>query len=184
MTWFLAECAVFGVLLLGLVPLRIDGQYSTQSGLVLLGRVWNTSVRLYPSTSKKKREKGKRTIPQWVLYKLLLENGLDALLKAMEYMKLELLRVHIIAGGPDPFQAVSAYTGAGIALEALDCWAFGRAERTDLWTDIDFFRGSTAFYGRICLRAQAFRVMGAIFRFGTGYLRGYSQYRRSAKMEG
>ena len=190
MIWFLAECGVFAVLLLGLLPLRIDAQYSPEGGLVILGWIWRTSVRLYPrprqegETAQKGNGKKARSIPQMVLYKLLLKNGLDTLFKVMEHMKLELLSVHVTAGGSDPFQAASVYAGAGMALEALDGWAYGRAERADLRADVDLTGGNTAFSGRIRLRAQAHRVVSAIFRFGTGYLRGYSQYKRSAKTEG
>lgn len=188
MIWFLAECAVFVILLMGLIPLRIDARYSAE-GLVILGYIWKTSVQLYPrpkragDSAKKRDRKKDRTVSQQTLKKLLLKNGLHTLFKVMEHMKIEFMRVYVTAGGPDPFQAAMAYAGAGTLLSALDVWAAGRSERTDFRADVDFSGGGSSIYGRVRLRAQAYRVVEAVFCFGMRGLRGYSQCRK-AKTEG
>lgn len=152
-------------------PVRVDLGYDGQR-LTMICRLGPVSLRLLPRP--KRRGTGEQG-PKRRLARLMWANGGEAVYKLIGSMHIELLRIHFTAGGPDVFDAAMAYAHMGAAMEALDHFAAGRIERTDLRAGVDFSGGETVLDGRMRLRARLFHVLRAGFRFGTGCLRAYSR---------
>ena len=180
-------CLVLGAVLVALIgfaclPVRMDAQYDGDV-FSMVGKVGPVPVHLLPKRKAQSRSKKRKLSPKKEISGLFLENGGQILYKAMAVMKIELLRVHFTAAGPDPYDAAMAYAQMGVMMEALEHFSAGRVENTDFRADVDFEGQRTVLDGRIRLRARMFHVINALFRFGTGFLRGYFRY-SSAKTEG
>ena len=163
-TWFVLIVALVLSIWFVCLPVRMDARYDGDV-FSIVGRVGPVPFRLLPK--KKAQTKAKKPFS-----KPLIKNGIETLYKAIEVMKVELLRIHFTAAGPDPYDAAMAYARMGVTLEALEHFSVGRVERTDLRADVDFEGGQTVLDSRILLRARMFHVL----RFGTGFLRGYFQH--------
>ncbi len=185
--WFAALAAALIAALLLLMPMRLDARYDGD-GFSVAGYVGPLPFHLYPRAKGKRngrsRGHGGRTGPQKVISGLLLENGGRTLCRIIEGMRVELLRIHYTAAGPDPYDAVMAYGQMGELMEAFRHLAGDRIEQTDFHTDVDFNGDRPVLDGRIRLQAALGHILIAAFGFGTGLLRGYSEYRRTAKTEG
>ena len=180
--WFVL--AVVLVLMVGFVclPVRMDAQYDGDV-FSMVGKVGPVPFRLLPRKKAQARAKKRKPSPKKELSRLFLENGGQVLYKAIAVMKVELLRIHFTAAGPDPYDAAMAYAQMGVMMQALEHFSAGRVENTDFRADVDFEGSRAILDGRVLLRARMFHVINAGFRFGTGLLRGYSQYRQN-KTEG
>ena len=151
------------------LPVRMELTYDGDA-LTMTGQLGPVSLPLMPRPGKG------RPRERW-LTRLLWENGGEAIYKVIGSLHIEYLRVRFTAGGPDPYDAAMAYAHMGAALEALDHFAAGRIEQTDLRAEVDFGGGDTVLDSCMRLRAHLFHVLRAGFCFGTGFLRGYSQKR-------
>ncbi len=143
-------------------------------------------VKLLPRERVKKLEqKGEQEaerlwqrLPKPIL-RLLAENGWRAAKGLAPYVSVEKLRIHITAGGPDPYLAVMAYGRAGVLMEALNA----RFRNADLHVQADLDGGHTVYEGRVRLQVRTGNLVGAAVSFGTGFLRQYFLYRRNARRE-
>ena len=158
------------------MPVRMELTYDGDA-LTMTGQLGPLSLPLLPRPGKRAKRERRLT-------RLLWENGGTAIYKVIGSLHIEFLRVRFTAGGPDPYDAAMAYAHMGAALEALDHFAAGRIEETDLRADVDFSGGDTVLDSCMRLRAHLFHVLRAGFCFGTGFLRGYSQQRPPAKTKG
>ena len=147
----------------------------------LTARTGPVPIKLLPRERAKKLERqGEREAKHlWQRYpkpvlKLLAENGFRAAKGLWPYVAVDVLRVHITAGGGDPYRAVLAYGRAGVLLEALGA----RFENADLHVRADLDGGPSVYEGRVRLRTRMGNLIGAAVSFGTGFLRGYFLYRR------
>ncbi len=147
----------------------------------LSARTGPVPVKLLPRERAKKLERqgqreAERLWRRWPkpVLKLLAENGFRAIKGLWPYVAVEALRVHITAGGGDPYRAVLAYGRAGVLLEALGT----RFENADLHVRADLDGGPSVYEGRVRFRARLGNLIGAAVSFGTGFLRGYFLYRR------
>ncbi len=113
------------------------------------------------------------------ILRLLAENGLRAAKSLWPYVAVKKLRLHITAGGPDPYDAVMAYGRAGALMEALGA----RYEGADLSVRADMTGGPSTYEGRVLVQVRFGNLVGAAASFGTGFLRGYFLYRHDAGRE-
>ena len=117
----------------------------------------------------------------------LLRLGAEQLFRAGKRLRgrvrLERLRLHLTAGGPDPYDVVMTYGRAALAMEALESWCAGRAVDAQLCARADL-GGDTALEAALTVTVRLGYALGAAVCFGTGFLRGYFRYRRKAKTEG
>ena len=170
---------------LWLMPVRLETAY--EKGVVTLTiRTGPVPVKLLPRERAKKLERqGEReTEALWRRYprpvlKLLAENGWRAAKCLGPYVAVEKLRVHITAGGGDPYGAVMAYGRAGVLLEALNA----RYPDADLSVRAELDGGQSVYEGGAWLRTRFGHLIDAAASFGTGFLRGYFLYRRNARRE-
>lgn len=174
----LAVAVLFAAAFLAM-PVRMELRYDGDV-LSMVCRFGPVSLKLLPRPKERKNSAS----PKRRRSRLLWENGGAAIYQIIGSMHIELLRIRFTAGGPDPYDAAMAYAHMGAAMEALEHFAAGRIEKTELRADVDFDGGRTVLDGRMRLRARMLHVLRAGCCFGTGCLRAYSRQRDPAKTKG
>ena len=168
---------------LWLMPVGLEAAYE-EGTFTLTARP--IPVKLLPRERVKKLERqGEREAahlwqrcPKPIL-RLLAENGWRAAKGLWPYVAVQKLRLHITAGGPDPYGTVMAYGRAGVLMEALGA----RYEDADLSVQADMTGGPSSYEGQVRIQVRFGNLVGAAASFGTGFLRGYFLYRHDAGRE-
>lgn len=189
----LAAVILAAVTLILALPVSLDARYAG-GDLSLTGRIGPVPVKLLPRRRVTEKEVEKDTaregeklwkrLPPLPVLRILAKNGWEAADRLICGVEIMALRLYYTAGGPNLYDAAMAYARAGVAMEALSCWAQDRVEHPELRASVDFEAERSAFEGRICFAARLGRIVHIGACFGIGFLRGYFRYKKTIRSEG
>jgi hypothetical protein len=182
--WLTAAIIVSVLVLLGCIPLGVDGAY--EEGHVSFSvRVWFLSLELgkskadgeekpvSPEKAEATAEKQtkKRSLPPWPILKILGKNGYNTLCRLVSRLRVDILKIHFTAAWADPSVTAMAYAGAGVAMEGLLRIGGGRIVHPDMRAMVDFDSQEPMLLFHIRLSLRLYQLLGAAFGFGFGALR-------------
>ena len=134
--------------------------------------------------SIEKKPKKKPKLPSLDVIKMLLRHGFAMLLRIVTRIRVDELRIHIIAATGDPADTAMLYSAVGSAMEVLLAAGGDRIAYSDLLADVDFDGTEPVIDFQIRLSIRIGQVLGAAIRFGFGFLRDYLPYRRKKVKDG
>lgn len=177
--------AVMALDLILLLPVGLTARYaggrmtlSLRAGPVAVMRRPKQDARPSPRTHRRNILDRARSIPRPLL-RAAAEQAMKAWRRYEKRVRVDLVHLHVTAGGPDPYAAAMAYARAGAALEGIKALWEDRAVRTELQARADFFGGKTALEAGLGLTVRLGYLLGAGICFGTGLLGAYFRYRKT-----
>ncbi|MCD7844260.1 MAG: hypothetical protein LUG57_00045 [Oscillospiraceae bacterium] len=186
--WAVSGIIIPSLVLLGLLPVRVSvswegGAFSLK---IMAGPV---PFRVLPKKPERGRHKtpsaGKANrepvcLPPPVLKALALR-GLDALGRLIRRGRVDTLRLHYTAAGPDPYRAAMTYLAVGTAMEGLLAAADGRVSHPDLRAAVDFDGGEPELFGTVTATVRLYRAAAVAGRFALGFWGDWRAYRKNRK---
>lgn len=188
--WAVSGIVIPSLVLLGLIPMGIDVSWEDGSFSLKI-KAGPVPFRVLPPkpTRQKRRDKsplsGKAneepvhaSLPT---IKALVLRGFDALCFIVRRVRVDTLRIHYVAAGPDPYRAAMTYMAVGTAMECLLAAADGRVSHPDLRAAVDFDGGEQVFFGTVVVTLRLYQAAAIGGRFALGFWRDWRACRKNRK---
>ncbi len=179
--------AVMALDMILLLPVGLTARYAGGE-MTLVLRAGPVAVKRLGWRAGAKKEAGRtarRSVPDILrdtplpLLRMGAEQVLMVWRRYKKRVRVDLVRLHITAGGADPYAAAMAYAWAGMVLEGAAALCADRAVPAELRARADFSGGPTALEAGLGLTVRLGYILGAGICFGTGLLRAYFRYRKT-----